>query len=271
MPSAIYRHFHYSPYRPLGAWLACLAVLTIAFLCGCESRRSYECMRTESAPEIDGRLDDTPWQRAAWTADFVDIEGAKRPTPTYRTRAKMLWDDQYLYIAAELEEPHVWATLRERDEIVFNDNDFEIFIDPDGDTENYVEIELNALGTIFDLLLKRTYRDKGPAIREWNVPGLRSAVAVDGTLNDPSDRDRGWSVEAAIPWQAFEGLTSVKLPPEAGDVWRMNFSRVEWEHEIHQGKYSRVPGRPENNWVWSPQGLIDMHVPNRWGDVTFGD
>ena len=183
----------------------------------------------------------------------------------------MLWDDQCLYIAAELEEPHIWATLRERDEIVFNDNDFEIFIDPDGDSENYVEIELNALGTIFDLLLKRTYRNGGPAVHAWNVPGLRTAVAIDGTLNDPLDRDQSWSIEAAIPWETFAGLTSVRVPPETGDVWRMNFSRVEWDHEIHQGKYSRVPGRAENNWVWSPQGEINMHIPERWGKVTFKD
>ena len=67
--------------------------------------------------------------------DFQDIEGDKKPRPRFRTRAKMLWDDQFFYVAAELEEPHVWATLTKHDSVIFHDNDFEIFIDPDGDNQ----------------------------------------------------------------------------------------------------------------------------------------
>lgn len=234
-----------------------------------DAARSYRCLFTSQAPVIDGRLDDPAWQSAPWTEDFVDIEGERKPRPKYRTRAKMRWDEQALYIAAELDEPHVWATLTRRDEIVFHDNDFEIFIDPDGDGLDYVEIEINALNTIFDLLLKRTYRQGGPALHDYDVPGLRSAVHIDGTLNDPSDIDRGWSVEFAIPWHAFVGLTKASLPPNEGDIWRINFSRVKWAHEIVDGKYWKVPGRREDNWVWSPQGEIDMHLPERWPSVHF--
>ena len=74
---------------------------------------------------IDGKLDDPAWNDAPWTDDFVDIEGDAKPKPRFRTRAKMLWDDQNLYIAAELEEPYVWATLREHDSVIFRDPDFE--------------------------------------------------------------------------------------------------------------------------------------------------
>ena len=35
------------------------------------------------------------------------------------------------------------------------------------------------------------------------------------------------------------------------------------------GKYVKVKGRPEHNWVWSPQGVIDMHRPERWGYLQF--
>ena len=75
----------------------------------------------------------------------------------------MLWDDDFFYIAAALEEPHVWATLTEHDSVIFQDPDFEVFLDPDGDNHSYYEIEINALGTVWDLRLVKPYRDGGPA------------------------------------------------------------------------------------------------------------
>jgi hypothetical protein len=245
-----------------------LAVLALAFAAFSQTPRHYTCTRAATPIRIDGNLNDAAWQTATWTADFVDIEGAIRPTPRYRTRVKMLWDDRYFYVAAELEEPHVWATLNEHDSVIFHDNDFEVFLNPSGDTRNYFEFEMNALNTGWDLFLAKPYRQGGKADNSWEIPGLLTAVRVDGTLNDPRDRDRGWSVEIAFPWSAFASRAPVKRPL-AGDVWRVNFSRVEWHTGIVDGKYRKVPGQPEDNWVWSPQGLIDMHVPGRWGYVSF--
>ena len=102
---------------------------------------------TRTPIHIDGRLDDPAWKRAEWTPDFVDIEGSVKPLPRYGTRAKMLWDDKYLYIAAELEEPNVKATLTQHDSVIFHDNDFEVFIKPLPATESYYEFEINALNT----------------------------------------------------------------------------------------------------------------------------
>ena len=229
----------------------------------------YVCHVAAGSIMIDGRLDDAAWARASWTNSFVDIEGPGKPGPRYRTQAKMAWDEKYLYIAAELEESHVWGTLTGHDQIVFHDNDFEIFIDPDGDTREYYEIEINALNTIFDLLLVRTYIDGGPARHDWNLEGLRSAVFIDGTLNDPRDTDTGWSVELALPWSSLAKFAHRPAPPRSGDTWRMNFSRVQWRHRIVNGWYQKVPDTPEDNWVWSPQGEINMHLPRRWGYVEF--
>ncbi len=231
--------------------------------------RHYACHRVPRAIEIDGVIGESEWATANWSDAFVDIEGAKRAAPRFRTRMKMLWDDQYLYIAARMDEPHVWATIVQRDEIVFHNNDFEIFIDPDGDTRNYYEIEVNALGTIFDLFLPRTYIDGGPADHAWNMPGMRWAVSVQGTLNDARDVDEGWSVEFALPWSAFAEKGGMQCPPREGDEWRVNFSRVQWRHQVNAGRYQRVSGVKEDNWVWSPQGVIDMHRPQRWGVVRF--
>jgi hypothetical protein len=115
--------------------------------------RRYVSYRAASPINIDGKLDEPAWVSAAWTDAFVDIEGDSHGRPRFLTRAKMLWDDEYFYVAAEMEEPDLWGTLRERDSVIFHDNDFEIFIDPDGDTHAYYELEVNALGTPWDLLL----------------------------------------------------------------------------------------------------------------------
>ncbi len=231
--------------------------------------KHYRCPRTTTRIVIDGRLTDAAWRRAAWTDAFVDIEGAARPRPRLATRAKMLWDDTYFYVAAKMEEPHVWATLTQRDQIVFHDNDFEIFIDPDSDTREYYEIEINALDTIFDLFLVRTYLDGGPALHGWDLKGMKHAVWVDGTLNDPADTDAGWSVELALPWSALKEAARRACPPRPGDVWRVNFSRVEWRVRTVGGRYEKLPDTPEDNWVWSPQGVVNMHIPARWGYVEF--
>jgi Carbohydrate family 9 binding domain-like len=238
--------------------------------------RHHICYRAPAPPVIDGRLDDGAWARAAWTEDFVDILGTVKAAPRFRTRAKLLWDDTHLYIAAEMEEPDVWGTLKERDSVIFHDPDFEVFLDPDGDTHRYYELEINALGTVWDLFLVTPYRDsQRAALNGWDVRGLRSAVAVDGTLNRPGDRDRGWTVELAFPLAALGELNSGGRPPAPGDTWRLNFSRVEWQVDGGAGGYRKrldpASGKPmpEDNWVWSPQGLVNMHYPEMWGYLRF--
>lgn len=231
--------------------------------------RGYVCYRTTGSIVVDGRLDEDSWRDVPRTGDFVDIQGDVKPRPRFCTRAKMLWDSDYFYIGAELEEPHVWATLSQHDSVIYHDNDFEIFIDPDGDNHEYYEIEINALATEWDLLLIRPYKDGGPAVNSWEIPGLKTAVHVEGTLNDPADIDKNWTVEVAIPWKVLAECAHRNTPPSDGDQWRINFSRVEWEVEIVDGKYRKMSGKPEDNWVWSPQGVIDMHRPEKWGYVQF--
>ncbi|MDX1365345.1 MAG: carbohydrate-binding family 9-like protein, partial [Arenibacter latericius] len=107
--------------------------------------RSYIAHKTNEPIVIDGKMDENAWKLAPWSEDYIDIEG--EVTPIYRTRMKMLWDNDYLYVLAEMEEPHVWATLKQRDTVIFYNNDFEIFIDAEGDTHNYYEFEMNAHNT----------------------------------------------------------------------------------------------------------------------------
>jgi len=236
----------------------------------------YVCRRAAGSIKVDGRLDEASWADADWTEVFGDIEGPAKPAPRFRTRAQMLWDDQYFYIGAYLEEPHLWATLTARDSIIFQDNDFEVFIDPDGDTHNYYELEMNALNTVWDLLLVKPYRDGGPAVHSWDIQGLKTGVQLMGTLNDPSDRDKAWTVEIAMPFAVLkECIPGKPERPAAGDQWRVNFSRVEYRLDVIDGAYVKAknPGTgqplPEDNWTWAPQGVINIHYPEMWGSVQF--
>jgi hypothetical protein len=234
-----------------------------------EAPKSYRCYQTGDTPLIDGKLNENSWQQAPWTDYFVDIEGNLKPNPRFLTRAKMLWDNKCFYIGAELQEPHVWATITKRDSVIFHDNDFEVFIDPNGDSQEYAELEMNALNTVWDLFLPKPYREGGKPINEWNISGLKTDVTIHGTLNNPTDIDTGWTVEIAILWNALSKATYTTNPPKNGDQWRINFSRVEWQYNIIEGRYRKIPNLPEDNWVWSPQGVIDMHRPEHWGFVKF--
>lgn len=231
--------------------------------------KGYVAYRAQSSLAIDGRLEDSAWKNAPWSDLFVDIEADARPRPVHATRMKMLWDDSNLYIAAELVEPHLWGTLTQHDSVIFRDNDFEVFIDPNGDNHEYYEVEINALNTTWDLFLPKPYKDDGKALDDWELAGMKTAVHLDGTLNDARDTDRGWTVELALPWKSIGQQARRPAPPRDGDQWRINFSRVQWPLENDGRSYRKPQGVKEANWVWSPQGVVDMHRPERWGYVQF--
>lgn len=234
---------------------------------------TYVAYRTPAAPEIDGIIKEKEWRNAPWTNLFTDISGEGFPKPRFETRAKILWDDDYLYVGARMEEPDVWAYVTERDEIVYFDNDFEIFLDPDNDGKNYFEMEFNAIANIFDLLIEHPYRALYNCFvtYSWDSSGVKVATHIDGTLNDNRDRDRGWSIEVAIPRKIINEASRNVL--QAGSILTMGFSRVEWQvDKLADGNYSVKTGKdgkrlPEDNWTWGANGRIAMHMPERWGKV----
>ncbi|MRI02126.1 carbohydrate-binding family 9-like protein [Kriegella sp. EG-1] len=246
---------------------------TFSILRAQELPRSYIAKKAASAIVIDGKAEEAAWKMADWTLSFIDIEGKKQPK--YNTRMKMTWDDENLYFYVAMEEPHVWGTLKERDTVIFYNNDFEVFIDPNGDTHNYMEFEMNALNTVWDLWLTKPYRNGPKVIDGWDISGLKSAVHINGTLNNANDIDEGWQVEIAMPWKALlEASTKNEIPKN--EFWRINFSRVNWDYDLTDGRYSRKKNAAgkferEYNWVWSPQGVINMHEPEHWGYVYFAE
>ncbi|MFD2742534.1 MULTISPECIES: carbohydrate-binding family 9-like protein [Sphingobacterium] len=234
----------------------------------------YQVQKVDGAITIDGRADEAQWTTIPWSSKFIDIEGADKTKPAYETRFKMMYDDTNLYIYAKLKEPHVWGDITKFDDIIFHNNDFEVFIKPDVHEDHYYELEVNPLNTVFDLALVKPYRYGGKALIHWDMKGLKSAVHVEGTLNDPSDEDQFWSVEIAIPFTALQSFGSSDTPTSAS-YWLFNFSRVQWQHTVKNNTYQRKTANgtllPEDNWVWSPIGMVNMHYPERWGYIQFVD
>lgn len=235
----------------------------------------YHCKRATKPFVLDGNLEKDFWEEAEFTGEFADIEGPGMPKPRFRTRAKMLWDDENLYFGAILEGDEIWGTLTERESIIFQDNDFEIFIDPDSDTHQYYEFEMNAKNTVWDLMLTKPYRDGGRAVNAWDIKGLRTMVHIDGELNNPTAQNKRWMVEVVMPFKTLSECATENKTPAIGDFWRINFSRVQWKVDVVDGRFVKRrqwengPFYPEDNWVWSPTGVINIHYPELWGYVFF--
>jgi hypothetical protein len=259
----------------------------------------YTCYRTTEWIEIDGDLSKPVWVKANKSNRFVDM--VTGDPGLYDTRAAALWNDEYFYVAFWAEEPFVSATQTERDSIVFLDNDLELFIDG-GDC--YYELEINALNTLYEVFFiwrdaykkggrydvpafdvmkesaftfggdyDRTgssfWRGRHPrgirwAFLDYDMPGLRTAVKVDGKINDPTTVDSGWTAEIAIPWKSMAWLANGRsLPPTHGDVWRMFFGRFQ------KLTPSGQEIQPHPAWTMNKHGIYDTHLPERFSRVHF--
>lgn len=243
---------------------------------------------SQTAVIIDGDITKPFWSNIPWSSDFVDI--ATSTTPQYTTRMKVQWDQNYLYVAAYLEEPHIWGTLTQHNSIIYQDNDFEIFVDTNGSNHNYKELEINALGTTWSLLLNKPYDDGGvedskrvnPITGYDMEPEIHSAVQIyprgNDSINNPSVQNTHWTVEVALPISKLMLHNPLAKLPDDGVYWRVNFSRVQWAYDVFNKKYIKrkccqscaIPGtEAEDNWVWAKQGQVAMHLPERWGILQF--
>ncbi|GAB3901194.1 hypothetical protein GCM10028803_25420 [Larkinella knui] len=261
----------------------------------------YTARKINETLEINGDLSKSAWQSATWSQRFVDMETAA--PGLYDTRTAILWNDTHLYVAFIAEEPFVEAHMTERDSIIFLENDLELLIDG-GDC--YYELEVNARNTIYEVFFiwRDAYQRGGRfdvplfdvhdpkaltfggnfdrdgetfwygthprglrwAFLNYDLPGLETAVQVDGTLNNNGDIDRGWSLEIAIPWQSLGWLANGRsLPPKKGDIWR-----------LFLGRFQKLPvsasrAQSHQAMVLTPHGLYDTHLPERWSEIDFQD
>ena len=213
----------------------------------------YEVRRATSPVVVDGRLDDAAWAGASppVTLQFLwDTQtGAKQPT-----RVRLLRDADALYVGFDADDADINARFLQRDDPTYRDDAVEIFINPDPRQETvYYGFEMNARGVLYDYL---NY-DSRTLFKRFDATGIRIAVSLRGTLNDRTDTDAGWSLEAAIPWANFEELS--RRPPAAGAVWRVNFNR--WDG-VEPNRRMSIWSDPQNAESWP-------HVPSRFGEIVF--
>lgn len=259
--------------------------------CSEEAIPHYTAFKINDKITIDGKLDEAAWKSASRSNRFKDLVSGGE---TYLdTRAAVLWDEHNLYVAYWIEEPDVTATHTRRDAYIYEDNDVELFI---AGKDGYYEFEVNSFGTIYEVLFfwldayqKNGYhklpefkRDtagvkvfngvgykhpRGSRLGFWNwdMPGLQSAVSVQGSTNNNKDTDKGWTVEIAIPWSSLKILADAdkrSLPPLQDDVWRMDFSRFNTK---------KGAANDSGGWAWSSHGVWDSHVPECFTRIHFSD
>lgn len=215
-----------------------------------------EIRRATSPVRLDGRGTDRAWSRAqrtpAWSHPSTGerVEGGD-------AWAKMLWDDTYLYVLMHARDPDVWATFTERDANLWDEEVLEFYFDGSGEGQNYLELQVNPLGTIFDAVFPRPDNRDLDAARSINLEGLEVAAHVSGTTDDRSDADRSWSVEVRVPLTSLPGLAPT--PPGDGDEVRLNFYR--YDRPADQDGPTTA--------AWSPVGPGSFHNPPRFGVGVF--
>ena len=186
----------------------------------------YAVQRATTPIVVDGSLEEFAWQTAEQSNGFErilnDYDRVLHPV-----RAKMLWNDEYFYFGFACQDPDIWAIYENEDDHLWEEEVVEVFIDPDGDGENYLELEVNPLNAVVDLLIYHVRPDLLNSSIDWDIAGLKTAVQVQGTINDSLSQDLGWSVEIAIPWTAMADSVDGGGKPEIGDSWRLNLYRID--------------------------------------------
>lgn len=212
--------------------------------------RRYRIRRAESKLKIDGKLDEPDWSSAPSVGAFSFTWWAEGDGPRQPTDARMLWDDEYLYVSFVCRDSDVRASRTERDSQVYLDDCVEVFAAPDPlQPRQYFNLEINALGTRLD-----NYRPRGEKPQSaWNPDGIKIAVEVNGKLNDAAEADQGWTVEVAIPFRLFPEVPQ----PQMGTTWRLNLHRLENDKNAL------------SQWSRGDVNRQSFHVPEYFGIVTF--
>jgi len=273
----------------------------MAQYCDPSEVEQYTCYRAIAGEsiQVDGDLSERSWQLAPKSPRFVDMINGQ---PGFMdTKAAATWDDENFYVAFWVEEPFPEAQLTERDTTIFQENDVEVFIDGD---DCYYEFEINARNTVYEVFFiwrdayqrgskfdvpefdvfkpgahtfggnhdrdaKTFWRGTHPrggrwAFVDWDLPGLKTAVQVQGELNNRNVISKGWTVELAFPWAGMKWLANGRsLPPKPGDEWRIFFGRFQ---KLRVGDTVASPA-----WSWGRVGDGDNHIPECFTRVVFSD
>jgi hypothetical protein len=210
--------------------------------------RSANVPFTSGTVHIDGRLDEPAWNDAVVVGPFVLSDGsAKAPLDC---TARLMWDDNALYVGFEAVDRDLISPHTDRDDAIYTKDVVEIFLDPEGDKRDYMELQVSPRGVIFDARFP-SYRENLSKSQLWNAPGLQVATTVRGSLDD-GDGDEGWTAEFRILFAALQRDT-----PKPNETWRANLFRI----DMHQkgGHYT----------AWTPPLVGDFHTLDRFGHLKF--
>ena len=233
--------------------------IAVCTLVGCQCQQSassrteiprIEARRLKGTLLLDGRLNEAAWREASGTAVFVNTRTGEPAAPT--TRARLLWDQDALYVAFEVADSDLRSTFTRDDERLWEQDVVEVMLDPDGDGLNYFELQVSPAGYVFDTRYDSRRRPQPFGHMQWSAQ-LRRGVDISGTLNDAKS-DRGYAVELALPWKS---LAPYHLPPRPGDTWRIALYVLDGQAGGQRGV------------GWSPPLVGDFHVPQRFGYLTF--
>ncbi|OGV63706.1 MAG: hypothetical protein A3K19_17080 [Lentisphaerae bacterium RIFOXYB12_FULL_65_16] len=208
-------------------------ILGAGGLSGCATRPPLEdkpptvCGFSTGPIVIDGALDDAAWQQAPVISDFtVPVTHVE---PVNRTEARILWDQDCLYVAFKTYDQDIWGLFTARDAATYNEDVLEIFFKTAPAMEPYYNFEINALGTVYDAFQYRARAGMGHRWSKWDCAGLKVATQVQGTLNNYDDVDEYWQLEVAIPFAALPTLQG--RAPQAGDHWSFHLAR--YDHSVY--------------------------------------
>ena len=207
----------------------------------------------EKPPVLDGKLDEPDWEQAQSTGPLIQtMTGAPG---SFDAQVRLLYDAQNLYLGYSVRDDYLKSTFTKNDEHLWEQDTVELMVDPDGDGENYFEIQIAPTGVVFDTRYDTPRRPQPFGDMAWDSK-TQAKVALEGTLNDGKE-DGGYTVEAAVPWSAFAAGPKPAAPPEAGATLAMNFFVMD---ERDQGQ--RAVG-------WSAPLIGDFHTLKRFGRVVF--
>src|SRR4051812_35281466 len=165
-----------------------------------EPATSFECRWTDTPIKITGKGTDPAWKHAQTIDHFyLPWLGDSARAAKTKTKAKLLWDREYLYFFADMEDGDLYADIKEHNGMLWNNDVFELFFKPSDAKPGYYEFQVNAAGAVLDMFIPR--RGAGGFERFKNDGKFHIDAKVDlrGTLNKWTDKDDGWSVEGKMP------------------------------------------------------------------------
>lgn len=216
---------------------------------------SYSCYHTSDTITVDGILSEPAWEKAP-ELEFMAPQTGSRPASL--TQAKIRWNARYLFVGFKAFDKDIGGTFTERDSATFKEDVLEIFLKPLKDQDLYYNLEINALGTVYDARNGKSipWRDR----KKWDCRGLLLSIKVQGTMNQNSDEDEYWQMEAGIPWSEFDVIKGA--PPSPGDTWRFHLARYDYSRYLPEGKELSS---------CAPLKKVSFHDYNDWITLKFSD